>query len=243
MFGEVIQFEGMKHPILPLKVVNNMNSKLTNFAADESFAIIRGPNASGKTTYIKQIALLQVIAQIGYPVPVKRATTKIFSRLSTRLGSDDDFAANASTFLTEMRDVGYILQEPDSQSLILIDELGRGSSVTCGLALTTAICDVLVRSRATVLFVTHFTRLVNYLKTYPSVYIIDLYGNGEGDKSRMAIAMAGNMGMPKQVINDAQEFLKRLEEKNEQSTRQTLLRKAEKRRHTIKVLGDANFSC
>ncbi len=134
-----------------------------------NFVTITGGNMSGKSTFIKQVALLQIMAQMGCLVPAVEAQFALCRRICTRIGSDDDFESNASTFYVEMREASYILDDLDEDSLVLIDELGRGTSTTEGLALTTAICEELLRSRATILFVTHFEKLVSYLGTFSNV--------------------------------------------------------------------------
>lgn len=85
------------------------------------------------------------MAQIGYPIPAESAVMCIRDKICTRLGSDDDMESNASTFTVEMRDINYVLVEATDQSLIIIDELGRGTSISCGLALGTAICEQLIQ--------------------------------------------------------------------------------------------------
>lgn len=230
VFGDAICLVDVRHPIL-----GNFDAEpkeFRDFVTDEAFVAIRGPNASGKTTFIKKFALIQIMAQMGYPIPAARAAMKIFSKLASRLGSDDDFVANSSTFMTEMRDIAYILSCIDENSLVLIDELGRGTAINCGLALTTAICEQLLGSGATIFFVTHFTLLFRYLATSPRVNLLDLY-------VRCAIAdganVAAKIGLPSTIIHDLGVFTRKLELNEDDSVQRIIKRKSEKRRFTLKV--------
>lgn len=167
------------------------------------------------------------------------------TKVCTRLGSDDDLEANASTFSTEMRDINYLMREIDDYSLVLIDELGRGTSTTCGLALTTAICEELVKSRATILFVTHFDKLITYLQTYPNVNTIALCGqNGEGSVETgymvnsvdSGIDFARDNGLPDQIVRDAKQMKDKLMgEDSFAFVNKAILKKAAKRRLVVKT--------
>lgn len=122
---------------------------------------------AGRSAKLTTIGAEQV--QSGSFVPAERAEVRLFAKLLTRLGSDDELESNASTFSLEMREASHILREADEDSLVLVDELGRGTSTVAGMALSTAISEALIASQATVVLVTHFVKMAQYLETSPSV--------------------------------------------------------------------------
>jgi DNA mismatch repair protein MSH4 len=127
------------------------------------FQIITGCNMSGKSTYIRSVALMQVMAQVGSFVPAQYASFPIIRQLFARVSLDDNIEANVSTFAAEMREAAFILHNIDGQSMAIVDELGRGTSTRNGLAIAIAIAEALVESRALVWFVTHFRDLPKIL--------------------------------------------------------------------------------
>ncbi|MCJ1356506.1 MAG: MutS protein msh4 [Icmadophila ericetorum] len=134
------------------------------YACEQSrFQVITGCNMSGKSTYIRSIALMQVMAQIGSFVPASYASFPIVHQLFARLSMDDSIEANVSTFAAEMRETAFILHNIDNRSLVIIDELGRGTSTRDGLAIAIAIAEALVESRAFVWFATHFRDLARFM--------------------------------------------------------------------------------
>ncbi|KAG9991175.1 hypothetical protein KCU78_g19768, partial [Aureobasidium melanogenum] len=152
-----------RHPIRE-KVQNTPFIPNDVFATQQSrFQIITGCNMSGKSTYIRSIALLSVMAQIGCFVPAEFASFPIIEQLFARISIDDSIEANVSTFASEMREAAFILRNIDKNSLVIIDELGRGTSPRDGLAIALAIAEALVESRALVWFATHFRDLAKIL--------------------------------------------------------------------------------
>ncbi|KAK2164157.1 hypothetical protein LSH36_68g11029 [Paralvinella palmiformis] len=140
------------------------------YASDENnFVIITGPNMGGKSTYLRQIVLLQVMAQIGSYVPAEIASFRICDQIFSRIGSDDDILTNSSTFMLEMREINYILQNASRNSLIIIDELGRGTSADEGVGICHSICEYLLNIKAFTFFATHFMDLTNLDSLYPNV--------------------------------------------------------------------------
>lgn len=123
------------------------------------FQIITGCNMSGKSTYIRMISLLQVMAQIGCFVPAEFAAFPIIHQLFVRMSTDDSIEANMSTFSIEMREMAFILRNINARSLVIIDELGRGTSTRDGLAIALAISEALIQSNSLVWFATHFSQL------------------------------------------------------------------------------------
>ena len=148
------------------------------------FQIITGCNMSGKSTYIRSIALMTIMAQIGSFVPATYASFPIRHQIFARLSLDDSVTSNISTFASEMRETAFILRNVDRRSLIIIDELGRGTSSRDGLAIALAIAEALVQSRATVWFVTHFADMARFLAERPGVVNLHLAVQIE-DQSRM----------------------------------------------------------
>ncbi|KAI8513855.1 MutS protein msh4 [Branchiostoma belcheri] len=127
-------------------------------------------NTSGKSTYLKQIALLQIMAQTGSYVPAEYGSFRLADQIFSRIGSDDDdIETNASTFMLEMREVNYIVQNATNTSLIIIDELGRGTSNEEGVGLCHAICEYLLSLKAFTFFATHFLELTSLDSLYPNV--------------------------------------------------------------------------
>jgi DNA mismatch repair protein MSH4 len=139
-----------------------------------SFQIITGPNGSGKTVYIKQTALIIILAQIGCFVPAISASICIRDRILTRLGTSDDIEHNLSTFMTEMKEMAYIINNISEKSLVIIDELGRGTSNIDGLSIAFAVAEHLIDSSSFCLFVTHYSQICALSKMYPNASNIHL---------------------------------------------------------------------
>ena len=150
------------------------------------FQIITGCNMSGKSTYIRSVALMQVMAQVGSFVPAQYASFPIIRQLFARVSLDDNIEANVSTFAAEMREAAFILRNIDGQSMAIVDELGRGTSTRDGLAIAIAIAEALIESRALVWFVTHFRDLPKILAERNGVVNLHLaVDNTEDEKMEM----------------------------------------------------------
>lgn len=150
------------------------------------FQIVTGCNMSGKSTYIRSVALMQVMAQVGCFVPAQYASFPIIRQLFARVSLDDNIEANVSTFAAEMREAAFILRNIDGQSMAIVDELGRGTSTRDGLAIAIAIAEALVESRALVWFVTHFRDLAKILAERNGVVNLHLeVDNSEAEKMEM----------------------------------------------------------
>lgn len=150
------------------------------------FQIVTGCNMSGKSTYIRSVALMQVMAQVGSFVPAQYASFPIIRQLFARISLDDNIEANISTFAAEMREAAFILRNIDGQSMAIVDELGRGTSTRDGLAIAIAIAEALIESRALVWFVTHFRDLAKILAERNGVVNLHLaVDNSEEDKMEM----------------------------------------------------------
>ncbi|KAL0275351.1 UNVERIFIED_CONTAM: hypothetical protein PYX00_003220 [Menopon gallinae] len=168
-FGDVLNVTESRHPILDVihdgKVVPN------DIFAEKgrNCVILTGPNQSGKSVYICQVALLQVMAQIGCYVPASSATFRITDRLFSRLGFDDSMETNASTLIAEMRDIEFLRQNITANSLLIIDELCKGTSVDEGTSLAFTICEEFLDSTAFIFLTTHYIFLTKLEEMYFNV--------------------------------------------------------------------------
>ncbi|MBD3265590.1 DNA mismatch repair protein MutS [bacterium] len=193
----------------------------------EQILIITGPNMAGKSTYIRQVALLVLMAQIGSFIPAKEADIGVVDRLFSRVGASDDLARGRSTFMVEMYEAAHIMKNATPKSLVILDEIGRGTSTFDGVSLAWAIVEYLHGLRgkgAKTLFATHYhelasleeflARVVNYhvqvSEEGGSVRFLYRIGKGYTDHS-YGIHVAQLAGVPKRVTDRAQRILKRLE--------------------------------
>ena len=187
--------------------------------------VITGPNMGGKSTYMRQAALILVLASIGSFVPAARAVIGPFDRIFTRIGASDDLAAGRSTFMVEMTEAAVILNSATEQSLVLMDEIGRGTSTYDGLALAQACASHIARRlRAFTLFATHYFELTTLATELPEVDnvhldaaehhdgIVFLHAVRPGPASRSyGLQVAQKAGVPREVIASARLALEKLE--------------------------------
>src|SRR5205085_6892079 len=189
------------------------------------FWLITGPNMSGKSTFIRQVALLTLMAHVGSFVPAKSATVGITDRIFTRVGASDELSRGQSTFMVEMTEVANILNNATARSLVILDEVGRGTSTYDGVSLAWAITEHLhdvVGCRA--LFATHYHELAQLAETLPglrnhnvlvredqgTVVFLHKIAPGSADKS-YGIHVAQLAGVPCEVLERAKEVLAELE--------------------------------
>lgn len=168
-FTDTLAIKQGWHPILERISVEKPVANNTYITEGSNFFIITGPNMSGKSTYLKQIALCQIMAQIGSYVPAEYSSFRIAEQIFTRISTDDDIETNSSTFMKEMKEVAYILHNANDKSLILIDELGRGTNTEEGIGICYAVCEHLLSLKAFTLFATHFLELCQIDVLYPNV--------------------------------------------------------------------------
>uniref|UniRef100_A0A8C2TV68 MutS homolog 4 n=1 Tax=Coturnix japonica TaxID=93934 RepID=A0A8C2TV68_COTJA len=168
-FTDTLAIKQGWHPILEKIAMEKPVSNNVYLTEGSNFLIITGPNMSGKSTYLKQIALCQIMAQIGSYVPAEYCSFRIAEQIFTRIGMDDDIETNASTFMKEMKEITYIIQNANDKSLIIIDELGRGTSAEEGIGICYAACEYLLHLKAFTLFATHFLELCHMDALYPNV--------------------------------------------------------------------------
>ncbi|KAI9321902.1 muts domain V-domain-containing protein [Dichotomocladium elegans] len=175
-FTSTLAIESGRHPIMDQIQKEPVIANDTYASVSSSFQVITGPNMSGKSTYIRQVALLTIMAQIGSFVPATYASFRICDQVFSRLlGADGCNGTMTSSFILEMREVAYILQNLTDTSLVIIDELGRGTAPYDALGITAAIGEAMAKSRAYCLFATHFHPLTRVLDMYPNVVNLQLH--------------------------------------------------------------------
>ncbi|XP_036980935.1 mutS protein homolog 4 isoform X3 [Acanthopagrus latus] len=168
-FTDTLAIKQGRHPILERMAGQLPVSNNSYISEGSNFVIITGPNMSGKSTYLKQVALCQIMAQIGSFVPAQYASFRVADQIFTRIGVDDDFETNSSTFMLEMKEISYIVHNVSDRSLIIIDELGRGTSAEEGIGICHSVCEFLLSLKAFTLFATHFLELCQLESLYPNV--------------------------------------------------------------------------
>ncbi|ACV10645.1 DNA mismatch repair protein MutS [Halorhabdus utahensis DSM 12940] len=157
--GDGIDIEGGRHPVVE-RTEDAFVPNDTHLDDDACLAVITGPNMSGKSTYMRQVALISILAQVGSFVPAESADLRIVDRVFTRVGASDDIAGGRSTFMVEMSELATILEGATANSLVLLDEVGRGTSTTDGLAIAQAVTEFIHDEvGATTLFATHHHEL------------------------------------------------------------------------------------
>ena len=224
----VIDIKDGRHPVVEKMMPDN------TFIANNTFldmnnnrlAIITGPNMAGKSTYMRQTALIVLMAQIGSFVPAKYANISICDKIFTRVGASDDLASGQSTFMVEMTEVANILRNATANSLLILDEIGRGTSTFDGLSIAWAVVEHICNKKllgAKTLFATHYHELTELEGTLPGVnnYCISVKEQGDdivflrkivaggADKS-YGIQVAKLAGVPESVLNRAKELVNEL---------------------------------
>jgi DNA mismatch repair protein MutS len=228
--GDELHIREGRHPVveaMPEAERFVPNDTLLDGRANQ-LIIITGPNMAGKSTYIRQVALIAVMGQIGSFVPAREAVIGLVDRVFTRVGASDDLARGRSTFLVEMQETANILHNATAKSLIVLDEIGRGTSTFDGISIAWAVAEFLhnePRVKAKTLFATHYHELTDLARTMPGVknynvlvrekddHIVFLRRivPGGADKS-YGIQVARLAGLPAPVIARAKEILANLEE-------------------------------
>ncbi|NGM69031.1 DNA mismatch repair protein MutS [Natronolimnobius sp. AArcel1] len=170
--GRVLEIEGGRHPVVE-RTQESFVPNDTRFTDDRRLAVITGPNMSGKSTYMRQVAQIVLLAQVGSFVPARSARLTPVNRIFTRVGASDDIAGGRSTFMVEMDELATILQEADERSLVLLDEVGRGTSTADGMAIAQAITEHLHDAvGATTLFATHHHPLTELTDTLEGAFTL-----------------------------------------------------------------------
>ncbi len=221
----LVEFEAGRHPVVEAQVEHFIPND-TRLSPARQLLLITGPNMGGKSTYMRQVALITLLAHVGSFVPAKSARLGPIDQIFTRIGAADDLAGGRSTFMVEMTESANILHNATAQSLVLMDEVGRGTSTFDGLALAWAIArHLLERNRALSLFATHYfemTRISLEYKEAANVHldavehkdtIVFLHAVEEGPASQSyGLQVAALAGVPKPVIRTARKYLQMLED-------------------------------
>jgi DNA mismatch repair protein MutS len=220
-----IEIEKGRHPVIEQKI-DNFEPNDTKLTDTESLWVLTGPNMGGKSTYLRQVALISIMAQCGSLVPASVANLPILDRIFTRIGSGDNLAEGKSTFLVEMEETASICSQATKNSLIILDEVGRGTSTFDGMALAQAIIEYIVKEiGARALFATHYhelTKLKDHFKNIKN-YHVDCRRAGQGllflhkvepgeSKGSFGLDVAKLAQLPPAVVNRAAVILKALEE-------------------------------
>ncbi|MGQ9682475.1 MAG: DNA mismatch repair protein MutS [Anaerolineae bacterium] len=229
--SDVIEILGGRHPVVerglpPMGFVAND----VRLSSDERVMVVTGPNMSGKSTYLRQVALIVLLAQIGSFVPADAAHIGVVDRIFTRVGAQDEISAGQSTFMVEMVETALILSQCTPRSLLIVDEVGRGTSTYDGLAIAQAVLEYIHNSplhQAKTLFATHFHELTTLEKYLPRVrnWNVAVVEDGErvvflhkivpgGADRSYGIHVAEIAGVPRPVIKRAREILKELERRS-----------------------------
>jgi DNA mismatch repair protein MutS len=189
--------------------------------------IVTGPNMAGKSTYMRQCAIIVLLAQMGSFVPAKSAEIGLVDRIFTRVGAFDDLTARQSTFMVEMIETANILNNATERSLVILDEIGRGTSTFDGMALAWAVAERIVQMKTRTLFATHFHQLTDMAKQYHGVKNVHTLAKESGDTivflhkivdggtdRSYGVHVAALAGVPDQVVKRAKQLLVRLENEN-----------------------------
>ena len=228
--SDILEIVEGRHPVVE-KLIGRSDfiANSTKLKEKERFVVLTGPNMSGKSTYMKQVALISIMAQVGSYVPSKEAKLSIVDKYLTRIGASDDILSGQSTFMVEMSEVSNILNNATEKSLIILDEVGRGTSTFDGVSIATAISIYIHNEiKAKTIFATHYHELTDLENKFDDIvnYRIEVNEKdgkvmflrnivkGGADKS-YGIEVAKLAGLPKEILKESKKILKRLEQKKE----------------------------
>ncbi len=231
--GDKITIRDGRHPVV--ESINTNNIFIPNDTAldcgENQIAIITGPNMAGKSTYMRQTALIAIMAQMGAFVPATDAEIGIVDKVFTRVGASDDLAAGQSTFMVEMSEVAYILDNATTKSLVILDEIGRGTSTYDGLSIAWSVVEYIANQRkcgAKTLFATHYHELTELENSLSNVknFCIAVKKKGDditflrkiirgGADGSYGVEVAALAGVKRDVIKRAKEILMELEERDQ----------------------------
>lgn len=227
---EHIKIEGGRHPVVEeyLRGEQFISNDTLLDSSDNKIMVITGPNMAGKSTYMRQVAVITLMAHVGCFVPAKTAEIAIVDRIFTRVGASDDLAFGQSTFMVEMSETANILANATNRSLVILDEIGRGTSTFDGLSIAWAVLEYIARDlKCKTLFATHYHELTRFegklegVKNYKvgvkevggSIVFLRKISRGGANKS-FGVEVASLAGLPEVVISRAREISKGLEKSN-----------------------------
>ena len=240
--GEAISIKAGRHPVVELTLKDEpfIPNDIYLNCNDAQLIVLTGPNMSGKSTFLRQVALIVLMAQIGSFVPADSAEIGLVDRIFTRVGAQDDIATGRSTFMVEMTETANILHHATRRSLIVLDEIGRGTSTYDGLAIARAVLEYIhnhPRLGARTVFATHYHELTEMAQVLPRVRNFNVAVAEEGGKvvflrkivpggadRSYGIHVAQLAGLPGSVIHRAEEVLAQLEKTRQKEERREALR-------------------
>ncbi len=227
--GPIFHIEGGRHPVIEASLRSDtfIPNDVYLDSSDNRLFVITGPNMAGKSTFIRQVALLAILVQIGSFIPAKAAHVGIIDKVFTRIGASDNLARGQSTFMVEMAETASILHNATNRSLVILDEIGRGTSTYDGISIAWAVAEYLLTTegkKAKTLFATHYCELIGLEEKIPGAvnYNIAVHESEKGivflrkikrggtDKS-YGIHVAKLAGLPTPVLKKAESMLKALE--------------------------------
>ena len=226
---DVIDIKGGRHPVVEKMVDDGIFVENDTYldCIQTRVAIITGPNMAGKSTYMRQVAIITLMAQIGCFVPAEKATIGIVDKIFTRVGASDDLSSGQSTFMVEMNEVANILKNATPKSLVILDEIGRGTSTYDGLSIAWAVADYIADNEkigCKTLFATHYHELLELEEKVEGIknYHVEVKEKGEdviflrkilegGTDESYGIHVAKLAGVPKNVVTKANKILRSLE--------------------------------
>ena len=222
-----------RHPVVAEQVAD-FTPNQTHLDDKRKLMLLTGPNMGGKSTYMRQVALIVLLAHVGAPVPAQNCTLGPIDQIFTRIGASDDLAGNRSTFMVEMSETAYILHHATPTSLVLMDEVGRGTSTFDGLALAQAIAEhLLQKNQSFTLFATHYFELTRLPEAFTHAFNMHLSALEEGHEivflhqiepgpanKSYGIAVAKLAGVPARALNAAYKHLQTLEQQAQAQERQ-----------------------
>lgn len=222
-----LNLKGSAHPVLEMEIGEAFVRNDIEIAKENSL-LITGPNMAGKSTIMRQVATSAILAQMGCFVPAKQAELPVFDQVFTRIGASDALSEGMSTFMVEMTETAEILEKASSSSLILLDEIGRGTSTYDGMSLAQAILEYLLsESKSYVLFSTHYHELTSLAYDFPNLKNYHMKIGEEGSEIRFkhkfvegaanrsyGVHVAKLAGLPKSVTKRAEKLLKEMELQN-----------------------------
>jgi DNA mismatch repair protein MutS len=226
-----IEIQNGRHPIVE-NLVDEFIPNSSTFSTDQIVHILTGPNMSGKSTYIRQVAIIALMAQIGSYVPADSYNASIIDRIFTRVGASDNLARGQSTFLVEMIETANILNNATNKSLVILDEVGRGTSTYDGVAIAWSIVDYIIKQiECLTLFATHYHELISLEKIHKKVINFNVEVSEDnktnsiifkhriiegGTNKSYGVHVAKLAGVPEEVVKEALNILNKFENSTEE---------------------------